>query len=136
MEKNINSPRYYKDIYGIDNEINQLCQNIYLYFKGKKYSDIINVVGIVPIIAPQEYINQGKYHEKKLCSPAYGYADVQLFVDYDSYVNGSIEEKKIYIILNVLKSVKTIRSKGKIDYSAFEKDMIEFCEKCNINLAL
>lgn len=134
MEININSPRYYKDIYGIDNEIYQLCQNIHIFFKEKKYSELINIVGIVPIIAPQEFINQGKYKEKKFCSTTYGFADVQLFIDYNSYVNGSIEEKKVYIITNVLKSVKAIKSKGKIDYKLFESDMMEFCENNNIEI--
>lgn len=134
MEININSPRYYKDVYGIDSDIYQLCQKIHDFFEGKKYSDIINVVGIVPIIAPQESINQGKYKEKKFCSTTYGFADVQLFVDYNSYVNGSMEEKKIHIVNNVLKSVKAIKGKGKIDYKLFELDMMEFCENNNIGI--
>ena len=33
MELNINSPVYYKDIYGIDNDIYRFCQDLYLYFK-------------------------------------------------------------------------------------------------------
>lgn len=134
MEININSPRYYKDVYGIDDEIYQLCQNIHMFFKEKKYSELINIVGIVPIIAPQELINQGKYKEKRLCSPTYGFADVQLFIDYDSYVNGNIEDKKILIVTNVLKSVKAIKGKGKIDYKSFETDMVGFCNHHNIDL--
>lgn len=30
MDLNINSPKYYKDIYGIDNEIYRLCQDMHL----------------------------------------------------------------------------------------------------------
>ncbi len=134
MEININSPRYYKDVYGIDSEIYQLCQKMHDFFKEKKYSDLINIVGIVPIIAPQEFINQGKYRGKKFCSTVYGFADVQLFIDYNSYVNGSIEEKKSYIVKNVLKSVKAIKGKGKINYKLFELDMMEFCENNNIDI--
>ena len=32
MELNINSPKYYKEVYGIDDEIYRLCQEIYVYF--------------------------------------------------------------------------------------------------------
>ena len=30
MDLNINSPKYYKDVYGIDNEIYRLCQDMHL----------------------------------------------------------------------------------------------------------
>ena len=89
----------------------------------RQYSERIKVVGIVPIIAPAEYIRQGKYKEKKFCSLSYGFADVQLFVDYDSYVNGDIEKKKSLIVINTLKSIDAIKGKGKIDYKMFENDM-------------
>ena len=47
MELNINSPKYYKDVYGVDDEIYRLCQDIYIYFKDKSYSEIINIIGII-----------------------------------------------------------------------------------------
>ena len=81
MELNINSPKYYKDVYGVDDEIYRLCQDIYIYFKDKSYSEIINIIGIIPIIAPKELLENGKYKEVKHCSVAYGFADVNLFMD-------------------------------------------------------
>ncbi|MFR8428802.1 MAG: hypothetical protein ACLVCH_16165 [Roseburia inulinivorans] len=60
MELNINSPKYYKDVYGVDDEIYRLCQDIYIYFKDKSYSEIINIIGIIPIIAPKELIGKWK----------------------------------------------------------------------------
>ena len=86
MELNINSPKYYKDVYGVDDEIYRLCQDIYIYFKDKSYSEIINIIGIIPIIAPKELLEKGKYKEVKHCSVAYGFADVNLFIDYEKYV--------------------------------------------------
>ena len=56
MELNINSPKYYKDVYGVDDEIYRLCQDIYIYFKDKSYSEIINIIGLIPIIAPKELL--------------------------------------------------------------------------------
>ena len=73
MELNINSPKYYKDVYGVDDEIYRLCQDIYIYFKDKSYSEIINIIGIIPIIAPKELLENGKYKEVKHCSVAYGF---------------------------------------------------------------
>lgn len=39
MELNINSPAYFKNHYGIDEEVARFCQNAYVYFKDKEYSD-------------------------------------------------------------------------------------------------
>lgn len=35
MELNINSPVYFKDHYGIDDEVYKFCQRAYLFFKDK-----------------------------------------------------------------------------------------------------
>ena len=94
MELNINSPIYYKDVYGVDDEIYRLCQDIHIYFKDKSYSDIINIVGIIPIIAPKELLENGKYKEVKHCSVAYGFADVNLVIDYEEYVEANMDDKK------------------------------------------
>lgn len=128
MELNINSPKYYKDIYGIDDEIYRLCQDMYIFFKDKSYSEIINIIGIIPIIAPKELLENGKYKEVKHCSVAFGFADVNLCIDYEKYIEGDIDEKKRLIVKNVLDSVNVIKTKGKIDFKRFKDDMISFCE--------
>lgn len=56
MELNINSPVYFKDHYGIDDEVYKFCQRAYLFFKDKKYSNTLQIIGIVPIVAPQEIV--------------------------------------------------------------------------------
>ena len=133
MELNINSPEYYKEVYGIDNEIYRLCQDMYIYFKDKSYSEIIDIIGIIPIIAPKELLENGKYKEVKYCSVAYGFADVNLFVDYDKYIEANMDEKKALIVENVVDSVKAIKTKGKIDFGRFKEDMIRFCEISGVN---
>lgn len=133
MELNINSPKYYKEVYGIDDEIYRLCQDIYIYFKDKSYSEIINIIGIIPIIAPKELLENGKYKEMKYCSAAYGFADVNLYIDYDKYIGANMDEKKALIVENVVDSVKAIKTKGKIDFNRFKEDMIRFCEISGVN---
>ena len=78
MELNINSPKYYKDVYGVDDEIYRLCQDIYIYFKDKSYSEIINIIGIIPIIAPKELLENGKYKE-----PIFGKAYLTIGSSFD-----------------------------------------------------
>ena len=60
MELNINSPVYFKDHYGIDDEVYKFCQRAYLFFKDKKYSNTLQIIGIVPIVEPQEIVEGEK----------------------------------------------------------------------------
>ncbi len=53
---------------------------MHIYFKDKSYSEIINIIGIIPLIAPKELLENGKYKEVKHCSVAYGFADVYLSI--------------------------------------------------------
>lgn len=54
MELNINSPVYYKGHYGINNAVYRFAQRAYLFFTEKEYSNTLQIIGIVPIIARQE----------------------------------------------------------------------------------
>ena len=59
MELNINSPAYFTNHYGVDDEVYRYCQNLHNYFKTKEYSETLTIIGITPIVAPKEVYNQG-----------------------------------------------------------------------------
>lgn len=63
MELNINSPAYYTKNFGVNDAVYKYIQKSYLYFKDRKYSETLNIIGIVPIAAPQSVIVEGKYKE-------------------------------------------------------------------------
>ena len=65
MELNINSPVYFKDHYGIDDEVYKFCQRAYLFFKDKKYSNTLQIIGIVPIVKPQEIVEGEKSADER-----------------------------------------------------------------------
>lgn len=132
MELNINSPAYYTNIYGVDDEVCCMCQDIFQYFKDKKYSDYINIIGIVPIVAPEEEVAKGLWKEIKKVEIKNGFASVSLRIDYSTYINSAIEKKKGLVIDNILKSIKAIKGRAKIDYKMFENDMRLFCKSNNI----
>ena len=134
MELNINSPSYFTSQYGVIDEIYNMCREIRYWVKDKHYSPVVDIVGIVPIIAPKEVIDSGLCKEGKKCETKAGFASICLQIDYETYVNADIEEKKRLIINNVLASVKAIRSRAKIDYDAFSKDIVEYCEQAGIVL--
>ncbi len=132
MELYINSPSYYTQEYGVEDDIYWMCRKLSEWVKGKKYSDEINIIGIVPIVASDLVIKSGCFKEYKRCELTSGLASVSMQIDYEEYVKADIDNKKRLIIDNILKSVKSISKRGKINYSLFENDIREFCETNNI----
>lgn len=132
MELNINSPAYYNNIYGVDDDIYHMCRTLSSYMRDKSYSDVINSVGVCPIVAPQEELDKGLWKETKKCELKYGFASVSLQINYEKYIEANIDEKKSLIVKNVVNSIKAIKTRGKIDFKLFESDMIKFCEENNI----
>ena len=111
-----------------------MCRKLSDYVKEKKYSDAINIIGIVPIIAPKSVIEKGHWKAHKKCEPQYGFASVSLQIDYEEYVRSDISNKKRLIIDNILVSVKSVSKKGKINYCLFEEDVRIFCENNDIKI--
>ena len=118
MDLNINSPAYYTSEYGVDDDIYWMCRELSYYVREKKYSDAINIIGIVPIVAPAAVLEKGLCKAHKRCELKSGFASVSLHIDYEEYVNADIARKKTLIINNILSSVKAVSKKGKIDYKS------------------
>ena len=133
MDLNINSPSYYTEEFGVDSDIYWMCRDLAAFVKEKEYSDIIKIIGIVPIIAPESVLAE-KDTSYKRCLPKSRLAMVSLPMDYEEYVRADIPNKKKLIINNVLASVKAVFARGKINYSLFEEDMKKFCEINDIPL--
>lgn len=113
MELNINSPSYFTKQYGVIDEIYSMCRGISKHVENKQYSDLVDIVGITPIIAPKYIIEQGLFKQEKKCDIKYGFASVSLWIDYDEYLKADITDKQIMIVKNILASIKTIFEKQK-----------------------
>lgn len=120
MEININSPQYYTNEFGIDDDIYNLCQDIHEYFKNKCYSESIDIVGIIPIIAPKETINKGLCKRGYHCEPKYGFASVREYIDYEEYVSADVEKKKVNASM-CFKFCKNNKNKGKDRLSKIQR---------------
>lgn len=132
MNLNINSPMYYTKQFGVIDEINDMCQSIQNIVKAKTYSSVINIVGITPIIAPQDILTGGLFKEIKKCEVKYGFASVSLQINYEEFVHADIDKKKELMINNILASIKSIHKKAKIDLIEFEKDVMQYCKDFEI----
>ena len=124
MELNINSPVYFKEHYGVDDEVYRFCQKAYLFFKNKEYSDTLHVIGIVPIVAPQELCDNEVWKDsiRFLCNKQT--VSIVINMDFESYYKadsfGKVEQTKEMILI----AVKRIKSKGKFDYDSFKEDFM------------
>lgn len=122
MELNINTPAYFNQHYGIDDEVYRFCQNVYMYFKNKEYSDTLHTIGISPVAAPQELYDDGAWKESVQLISNKSVAMISIRMDFEDYYNADSAEKILLTKKMILKAVKKIKSKGKFDYDTFEKD--------------
>lgn len=123
MERNINSPVYYKDRYGIDNAVYRFTQRAHLFFKEKEYSDTLQILGIVPIIAPQEVYAAGNYKERVRFLCGKGVASVEIRVNFDAYHNAGSSGKIVLTKEMLLTAAKRIKTKVDFDYDRFRDDL-------------
>ena len=128
MELNINSPAYYSQNYGIDNDVYRFCQNAYLFFKDKEYSNTLKTIGIVPAVAPQELYDNNMWKEE-VRFRSKSVASIFLRMDFEEYHNADSQKKILMTKDLVLKAVKKVKTRGKFDYEAFEKDFTLLSEE-------
>jgi len=125
MELNINSPAYFKEHYGIDDEVYRFCQRVYLHFKDKEYSEVLHTIGIVPVVAPKELYDGGNWKEGFTWRCHNSCVAIRIRMDFEEYYNANSEEKVRLTKEMILKAIKKIKAKGKFDYDQFVVDFKE-----------
>ena len=130
MELNINSPIYFKDQYGIDNEVYRFCQKVYLHFKEREYSDTLHIIGIVPVVAPEEIRDScALWKESVQLLAGKTCASICIHMDFDRYYEADSLGKILLTQEMILRAVKKVKSKGRFDYETFVEDFKLFCEE-------
>jgi len=79
--------------------------------KSVEYGEAIEEIGIIPIILSAKFAEGHK--ERRLVKRAAKTADYRLFIDFDSFANGSEEERKHLLVENLLNAVADIDRKLK-----------------------
>lgn len=125
MELNINSPAYFKDLYGVDDEVYNFFQKAYKFFLDKEYSDTLQIVGIAPFAVPQEILNSGEWKESIRLINNKSCAIVAVKIDFDEYYNADGKRRIVLIKKAILKSVKKINAKTTFDYQKFKTDLTQ-----------
>ena len=126
MELNINSPAYYTSQYGVNDAVYDYCQNLYLYFKNKEYSNTLHTIGIIPIIAPRKMYDEGLWKEKVQFINSKTCAMISIRLDYEQYYKANDQEKIKMMELMLIKAIKKIKNKGKFDTNQFIEDLLNY----------
>ena len=124
MELNINSPAYFTNHYGVDDEVYRYCRNLHNYFKTKEYSETLTIIGITPIVAPKEVYNQGLWKEKVQIVSLGTCAMIDVRMDFESYYNADRDGKIQLIEEMLIKAIKKVKTKGKFDLEKFKEDLL------------
>ena len=125
MKLNINQPAYFKDEYGIDNDVYRYCQKLFNYFADKEYSKTLSVIGIVPIAAPKSLYEKGYWQENVQIFCNGKCASVFVRIDFESYFYANSNEKTEIIKQAILKAVKQVAAMGEFDYNSFAEALNE-----------
>lgn len=126
MELNMNSPAYYTSQYGVNDAVYDYCQNLYLYFKNKEYSNTLHTIGIIPIIAPRKMYDEGLWKEKVQFINSKTCAMISIRLDYEQYYKANDQEKIKMMELMLIKAIKKIKNKGKFDTNQLIEDLLNY----------
>ena len=122
----INSPGYYTQIHGVDDNVYKLCRFLEKNIDVKNYTSLLDTIGITPIIVPTSEICDEKWQERKHISLTYRMASISLRVNYSEYVSVDQDVKVQLVIDNILSSLLVIKKRLKcgFDYERMKKDIL------------
>ncbi len=87
------------------------------------YSDFLDSIAVTPRVVPKE--ESGDCKDIKQTFNKGKVINIFKHIDYELYLEADIAEKKKFIFNCVLISIKSVKSKGKIDYKRLENDLLE-----------
>jgi hypothetical protein len=92
----------------------------------KNYGTALVDIGIIPIIMSQELLDAGFFKERRLLKRKEKSADYRLKIDYEKFMNGDDETRRLLIIQNIIDSIRDLGRKLKKDFDAqsLENDIL------------
>lgn len=100
----LNSPSHYTQEFSVIDEVYTMCQYISQNIDVRKYTDSLDTIGIVPMIAPSEIINETGWKEIKHVSTTFRMANIALCSDYELFCKADLNNKKKIVSENILNS--------------------------------
>lgn len=124
MELNVNSPAYFSEHYGVDDDVYRYCRRLYTFFLDREYSDSLSIIGIVTVAAPKELYENGQWKEGVRLIGGATCATICIRLDFQDYYNADSKGKIVLMRNAILKAVKKIKARCKFDFGRFEEDLL------------
>ena len=123
MEVNINSPAYYSTAFGVDDDVYAMCRSIRLFVRDKKYSDKVDIIGLMPTAAPECELENGGWKEFRKIDRKAKLIIFRKRIDYGAFVNGDSETRKRLILDCLFSCIDSIPKNMDFDKEGFKRDI-------------
>ncbi|WP_242218424.1 Imm44 family immunity protein [Bacillus cereus group sp. BfR-BA-01380] len=113
----------------IRREMEKKLQNL----QEKNYGSAVNGISIIPIIVPPDLLQLGFFEERRLFQRKEKDCDYRLQINFQKFLNGDKENRKLLLIKNLIETIRSIGTKSKkakldFDALALERDILELFE--------
>ena len=126
MELNVNSPAYFSENFGADEEVCRFCRDVYEHFKDKQYSNTLSVIGILPAAAPEELYAQGMWKERVSLLAGSSCASITVRMELEPYREADGAGRVRMLTDCIIKAVKKVKTKGSFHWELFREDISAF----------
>jgi len=131
MMLNVNSPAYFSREFFVDNDVYRMCQSLRFFMKDKTYSDCLNIIGVMPVAAPEHILAAGAWKEEIKFLGKNTCASICIRMNFDEYANADSAGKVNMMAETIRAAVKAVSKKAKVkfDFVSFEKDFDLFLSR-------
>ncbi len=121
----INSPGYYTNLYGVDDEVYKMCSKISKNMDLRNYTEDIDTFAVTPIISPNTSDSSEDWKQEIRVSLRFRMASISIHSNFDDYFKADAEGKKQMIWNNIERSAEILKRKlkAKFDLVSFVKDL-------------
>jgi hypothetical protein len=103
--------------------------------KNKEYSEVLKIIGIIPIVATEEVLKDSLCWKERLEFVAKNeVATVWIHINFNNYHSSDGDIKKVLMLEAIIKSIEWISKKPKIRFNLgkFKEDILYFSKEMGI----
>jgi hypothetical protein len=99
---------------------NEIAEKIEDFVKDKNYGSEVEELSVISIIVKfdEQMEKEGWFKERVLFKKKKKETDIRLRIDYDKFVKGDENTKKLLLIDNVINSIRQLSKKAKTSFNA------------------
>lgn len=119
----VNSPAYFTKEHGVINAVYQYQCYLSRHVNIQNYTQLLDSIGISPIIAPFDLYASNSWTETDYVSKKYRLATISLRMNYEVFISASTDDKIKMLSDNIISSLRCVKKKLGTSFD------MQFCEK-------